>query len=116
MIVKRIEGEFPLSRPKEQKNCLWRKGLSRRRFGAGGGGWGPGVRRLERFEGLGGCGLGAAAWGAAAGGDTVRRNTTSRPLDASLHLYMRSYPSVGRSVCWSVTCFFSNAENEQFSQ
>ena len=40
-------------------------------------------------------------------------------LDASSHLYMRSCPSVGRSVRPSVrpcvTCFFSNAENELFS-
>ena len=35
-------------------------------------------------------------------------------LDASSHLYMRLYPSVG-SICWSVTCFFSNAKNERFS-
>ncbi len=36
-------------------------------------------------------------------------------LDASSHLYMRSCPMDGWSVGPSVTRFFLNAENEQFS-
>ena len=46
---------------------------------------------------------------------TIVKSLQVQFLDASSHLYMRLCPSVRRSVGWSVTLFFLNAEKEPFS-